>query len=143
MGIKKISCKALRRQSAEVAGAESGTINGQSTFHTRPAPVAGRCRAATRAGAGKTCGGHAGGTIPLLGAHWVGERMEQRKTMLWLPLGTIRAAPCLCRRAVCGLQWQRTSLLGRGHRVSLYLRSAGMPRGRPSAMDLIPFSGVS
>jgi hypothetical protein len=33
-----------------------------------------------------------------------------------------------------------------GDRVSLYLqqaRSAGMPRGRPSAMDLIPFSGVS
>lgn len=120
---------------------------------SRPLPGVLRT-AATRAGAGvagchgagKTCGGHAGGTIPLLGAHWVGERMEQRKTMLWLPLGTIRAAPCLCRRAVCGLQWQRTSLLGHGDRVSLYLqqaRSAGMPRGRPSAMDLIPFSGVS
>ena len=73
--------------------------------------------------------------------------MEQRETMFWLSLGTVRAAPYLCRRAVCGLRRQRTSSLGdTGDGVSLYLqqaRSAGMPRGRPSAMDLIPFSGVS
>ena len=36
---------AISRGGGWVAGAESGTINGQSTFHTRPAPVAGRCRA--------------------------------------------------------------------------------------------------